>query len=27
VKIPVAAGAAVNEMGFFGKAMFGLKGD
>ena len=27
VKIPVAAGAAVSEMGFFGKAMFGLKGD
>jgi D-alanyl-D-alanine carboxypeptidase (penicillin-binding protein 5/6) len=27
VKIPVAAGAVVNEMGFFGKAMFGLKGD
>lgn len=27
VKLPVAAGAAVNEMGFFGKAMFGLKGD
>lgn len=26
-KIPVAAGAAVNEMGFFGKAMFGLKGE
>jgi D-alanyl-D-alanine carboxypeptidase (penicillin-binding protein 5/6) len=27
VKIPVAAAAAVSEMGFFGKAMFGLKGD
>ena len=26
-KIPVAAGKAVNQLGFFGKAMLGLKGE
>ena len=26
-RIPVAAGATVNQLGFFGKAMLGLRGD